>query len=204
MNLHFKERIIIHKRKYKRGGSLIYNSKITLEKSLKLTDLQKSKLDQRIKDVTFTLRAIIKSATRTNLPSSGITFNDIINGEVRIPPCLVVGPDHRSHESASKIRRAESLAADTVFSMTNGRKKLSKYLKLGIAVKSMTGSKKLIGMLSRYGHCVSYPTTEELETKLMFIVTSASKISPPDLVPDSSLTYGIAFDKKQIQEWYTT
>ena len=200
MNLHFKERIIIHKRKYKRGGSLIYNSKITLEKSLKLTDLQKSKLDQRIKDVTFTLRAIIKSATRTNLPSSGITFNDIINGEVRIPPCLVVGPDHRSHESASKIRRAESLAADTVFSMTNGRKKLSKYLKLGIAVKSMTGSKKLIGMLSRYGHCVSYPTTEELETKLMFIVTSASKISPPDLVPDSSLTYGIAFDKKQIQE----
>ena len=200
MNLHFKERIIIHKRKYKRGGSLIYNSKITLEKSLKLTDLQKSKLDQRIKDVTFTLRALIKNATRTNLPSSGITFNDIIDGEVRIPPCLVVGPDHRSHESASKIRRAESLAADTVFSMTNGRKKLSKHLKLGIAVKSMTGSKKLIGMLNRYGHCVSYPTTEELETKLMFIVTSASKISPPDLVPDSSLTFGIAFDKKQIQE----
>ena len=200
MNLHFKERIIIHKRKYKRGSSLIYNSKITLEKGLKLTDLQKSKLDQRIKDVTFTLRAIIKNATRTNLPSSGITFNDIINREVRIPPCLVVGPDHRSHESASKIRRAESLAADTVFSMTNGRKKLSKHLKLGIAVKSMTGSKKLIGMLNRYGHCVSYPTIEELETKLMFIVTSTSKISPPDLVPDSSLTFGIAFDKKQIQE----
>ena len=96
------------------------------------------------------------------------------------------------------------MAADTVFSMTNGRKRLSKHLNLGIAVKSMTGSKKLIGMLNRYGHCVSYPTIEELETKLMFIVTSTSKISPPDLVPDSSLTFGIAFDKKQIQEWYTT
>ena len=128
----------------------------------------------------------------------------IMNGEVQIPPCVVVGPDHRSRESASKIKRAESLAADTVFSMTNERKKLSKHLKLGIAVKSMTGSKKLIGMLNRYGHCVSYPTTEELQTKLMSIVTSASKISPPDLVPDSSLTFGIAFDKKQIQEWYTT
>ena len=32
----------------------------------------------------------------------------------------------------------------------------------------MTGSKKLIGMLNRYVHCVSYTKTEELETELMF------------------------------------
>ena len=106
----------------------------------------------------FTLRAIIKNATRTNLPSGGIAFDNIINGEVQIPEQLtqssthlVVGLDSRSHESASKIRRVESLAADTVFSMTNGRKKLSKHLKLGLAVKSMTESNKLIGMLNRYG-----------------------------------------------------
>ena len=86
------------------------------------------------------------------------------------------------------------MAADTVFSVTNGRKKPSKHLKFGLTVKSMTGSKKLIGMLNRYGQCVSYTTTEELETELMFTVISASKISPPDLVPDSSLTVGIAYD----------
>ena len=102
------------------------------------------------------MRAIIKNATHTNLPSSGITFDDIIDREVQIPEQLnqffthlVVGPDHRSHESASKIRRVESLAAETVFLVTNRRKKSSKHLKLGLAVKSMTGSKKLIGMLKR-------------------------------------------------------
>ena len=143
----------------------------------------------------FTLRAIIKIATRTNLPSSGIAFDNIINGEVQIPEQLtqsathlVVGPDRRSHESSSKIRTVESLAVDTVFSVTNGRKKLSKHLKLGLAVKSMTGSNKLIGMLDRYGYCVSYTTIEELEMELTFTVTSASKISPPDLVPNYSLT----------------
>ena len=83
LKLHFKERILIHKRKYKRGGSLIYNSNITLEEALKLADLQKSKLDQRIKDVALSLRAIIKNATHTNLSSSGITFDDIIDGEVK-------------------------------------------------------------------------------------------------------------------------
>ena len=86
------------------------------------------------------------------------------------------------------------MAADTVFLVTNGRKKPSKHLKLGLAFKSMTRSKKLIGMLNRYGHCVSYTTTEELETELTFTITSTSKILPPDLVPDSSLTVGIAYD----------
>ena len=114
LKLHFKESTLIHKGKYKRGRSLIYNSNITLEEALKLADLQKSKLDQRIKDVTLSLRAIIKKPTHTNLSSSGSTFDDIIDGEVQIPEQLtqffthlVVGPDHRSHESASKIRRVE-------------------------------------------------------------------------------------------------
>ena len=43
------------------------------------------------------------------------------------------------------------MAADTVFSVVNGRKKPSKHLNLGPAPKSITGSKKLIGMLNRYG-----------------------------------------------------
>ena len=40
---------------------------------------------------------------------------------------------------------------------------------------------------------VSCTTTEELKTELTFTITSASKISPPDLVPDSSLMVGITY-----------
>ena len=65
----------------------------------------------------------------------------------------------------------------------------------------MTGSKNLIGKLNRYGHCVTYTTTEEYETELTFTLTSASKILLPDLVPDSSLTVGITYDNfKQFVE----
>ena len=67
LKLHFKERILIHKRKYKRGGSLIYNSNITLEEALKLADLQKSKLDQSIKDVALSLTAIKKATPYKSL-----------------------------------------------------------------------------------------------------------------------------------------
>ena len=53
------------------------------------------------------------------------------------------------------------MAAEAVFLVANGRKKPSKHLKLELALKSMTGSKKLIGMLNRYVHCVSYTKTED-------------------------------------------
>ena len=49
-------------------------------------------------------------------------------------------------------------------------------------------------MLNRYGHYVSYTATEELETEQTNTFTSASKISPPDLVPGFSLVVGIAYD----------
>ena len=205
LKLHFVERTNIHKGKYKRNNSVICNSNITLEEALKLPYFQKSKQHQLIKDVATTLRAIIKNVTRTNLPSSGIAINEITDGEVQILVQLiellihrVVGSDHRSDESASKIGRAKSFAADTMFCVTNGRKKLSKHLKLGLAVKSMTGSEKLIGMLNRYGHYVSYTTTEDLEMYPTVTVTSASKFSLSDLVfPNYSLRFGIAYDNFQ-------
>ena len=122
-------------------------------------------------------------------------FYDIINGRsTQFFTHLAVGPDHRSHESASSIRRVKSLTADTVFSVRNGRKKPSKHLKFGLSVKNVAGSKKLIGMLNRYGYGVSCTTTEELQTELTFTITFVSKVSPPDLVPYSSLTVGIAYD----------
>ena len=57
----------------------------------------------------------------------------------------------------------------------------------------MAGSKKLMEMLNTYGHWVSYTITEELGTELTFTATSTAKISPLDLVPDSSLTVGFAY-----------
>ena len=90
-----------------------------------------------------------------------------MDGDIDIPKeilqffsYLVVGPDQRSHSSASNSRRVESLSADTIFAVTCGRKKPAKHLKLGIVMKSMTGSKKVVEMLNRYAHCVSYTTSE--------------------------------------------
>ena len=39
---------------------------------------------------------------------------------------------------------------------------------LGMAIKSLTGSKTVLQILNRYGYCSSYNTIQEIETELTF------------------------------------
>ena len=55
-----------------------------------------------------------------------------------------------------------------IFAATAGLKKPQKHLMLGIASQSLTGSKKVIEIMNRLGHCASYHTIEEVETEATF------------------------------------
>ena len=57
---------------------------------------------------------------------------------------------------------------DAVFAATAGLKKSQKYLMLGIALNSLTGSRKVIEIMKRLGHCASYHTIEGIETEATF------------------------------------
>ena len=63
-----------------------------------------------------------------------------------------------------------------------------------MAVKSLTGSRKLNEVLNRYGHCVSYHTVEELETELTFKACEEDLLAPHGMSLSSNLGTGVAFD----------
>ena len=82
-----------------------------------------------------------------------ITVDDIVTGTSRIPPILnkflqylIGGPDSRSWSNQAKKRRIKSIGEDLVFATSSGRKLPGKHLKLGIAVNSLTGIRKVIEM----------------------------------------------------------
>ena len=58
----------------------------------------------------------------------------------------------------------KSIGQDLIYNSTNGRKKTVKHAQLGILIKRKTGSKYLIEILNRLGHCTSYHETNALET----------------------------------------
>ena len=67
-------------------------------------------------------------------------------------------------------------------------------LSLGMAIKSITGSHKVIDILNRLGHSISYFTMEELETELTFAESNREQIKPTGMNFKVSLATGVAFD----------
>ena len=124
-----------------------------------------------------------------------------MSGEIEIPEevlqffkYLIIDAGNRISDSSSKLRRIRSISEDVVYSVTSGRKKPSKHVKLGLVIKSLTGSKKVIEMINHYGHCASYTIIEELDTELTFSSYSENFITPPEMKRSPNLCTGLAFD----------
>ena len=60
------------------------------------------------------------------------------------------------------------MSEDVVSAATPGLKKPQKHLVLGIALKSLTGSRKIIEIMNRLGHSASNHTIEEAVTEAKF------------------------------------
>lgn len=79
--------------------------------------------------------------------------------------------------------------------MTNGTVRPSTCLSLGLVTKSMTGSRRMVEILNRLGHCVSYTVVEELETELAYGCAVETNILPNGLIAKNpNLRTHVAFD----------
>ena len=81
-----------------------------------------------------------------------------------------------------------------VFAAASGRRRPAKHLQIGMAIKSLTSSKKVVTMLNRLGHCINYNGTEELETELTYNCSNGNQITPAGMSNEKSCSTGLAFD----------
>ncbi|GFV69644.1 hypothetical protein TNCV_4507591 [Trichonephila clavipes] len=107
---------------------------------------------------------------------------------------LIGGKDIRRLDGVNCHRLSNSLASDAIYCVSNGTVNLSKHIILGMTVKSLTSSRKMINILNRLGHCCNYNTLEELETETTISSVNRSQICPPDIIQSPSLSTGVAFD----------
>ena len=63
-------------------------------------------------------------------------------------------------------RRIIMIAQDILHSATHGRVRTPKHVSLGMSVRHIKGSKQLITLLNRMGHCSSYDEIETVDTAL--------------------------------------
>ena len=74
-------------------------------------------------------------------------------------------------------------------------KKTKKYLTVGLALNSLTGSRKVVEMMSRLGQCVSNHTIKEIENEMTIEAIKSVKATPFRMSLNGSAAIGVVWDE---------
>lgn len=138
---------------------LVKLSKLALHKYY---DLQNMHDNETLQKAALIFHKSIKDIECKKL-STPVTTEDLIRGECDIPEVLedfyfhVVAGENLQRANSSKTNRiVSSLSQDTTYAVPNASIKPKKRITLGIAIKGLTNSRKVLEILNRYGLCCSY------------------------------------------------
>ena len=193
---HFKGRVKIQSPLGKKLGNIIHNAETT-DEAIRVVYDYTSTDERTIAKAALLLRNQLLQVEKVDLPECP-TLDDLRNGDSS-PPKLVVyffnilyGGLKSEPYTESVKRRANSSSQDALFIVQQGRAKPAKHVALGMSVKSVTGSKKMVQVLNRFGHCLSYNTLEEVETATAESIHEQKLACPPGTVVGEPV--GLAFD----------
>ena len=148
----------------------------------------------------LSLQTLILEIKKRNLPDK-ITTSDLIAGECQIPPLLknfyqtiLCGNNYKQKNHPETELRCETLASDVIYATTRGRTKPPKQIVLGMSMKSLTSSKKVLNIINKLGHSISYSVVEELETEAAYTSVNRSSLCSSNIIMKNGLHTGVAFD----------
>ena len=180
----------------------MHNSNLQSELALEHAQNYADSPEHKVTEVDLYLRAVImQEKNKCNDLPYPLTPEAVSKGQITTPDILLhffqvlyTGLAITKDSNDRIHRYVESTAADVIFATTRGQAKPGKHLTLGLGVKSMTGSRKLIEILNRMGHSVSYHVVEALETDLAMSVKEKTNTIPDGMILLPGLSTGTAWD----------
>ncbi|CAH3184172.1 unnamed protein product, partial [Porites lobata] len=129
--------------------------------------------------------------------SSSISLQDVINSAAK-----KIDVSAPTASNVADERHTLAIAQDLIYATTHGRVKTPKHIGLAISVRHMTGSKHLVTMLNRFGHCCSYDEIEVVDTSLALDIIASSEnlgaVVPSNISP--GVFVQVAGDNNDINE----
>ena len=179
------------------SGVIIYNSNMAHD-AVRIAYDYVATPEKTITQTALLLRKLVHEVEKTPISSDGTTFDQVKEGDASPPELLLTvfnilygGANDKRHTARTQ-RWAASASQDALFAIRKGLVKPKKHIALGMAVKGMTGSKNLVSILNRFGHCLNYNCLEELETAIGSAIQDREVACPEGTVQD--LPFGVAFD----------
>jgi hypothetical protein len=182
-------------------GKIVFSKSINIHEAYACAQ-EKTKVQFLVEEAACILRSEVLNLKSSceSLPYP-LYAHDIFRGEVCAPESLVrfftvlYAGSSPNLELNDKTRRLiDSVSDDVIYAVTRGHIKPSKHCLLGMGMKSMTGSKKVINILNHFGHAIGYHKAEELETDLAMTVSDRKQTTPDGIKLQEGLATGVAFD----------
>ncbi len=159
----FKDEVLISKSS-KKAGHVLHHKNLTDKCAIHNAQEFASSYDYVVTQVALQLRRIIKqlSASTSELPSP-VTLDALKKGQVAPPDILIhffrvlYSGSEKVGDPSSRLERCTlSAATDVLYATTKGLFKSSKHICLGMCLKTMTGSKRVVEILNHFWHCINY------------------------------------------------
>ena len=101
--------------------------------------------------------------------------------------------------SSRKTHLINSSSADAIFACSGGKLISGKDISLGLALKSMTGSKSVVSLFKRFGHCIGDETVRLMDKSFEEAVNQKDTILPSHIQIPPNLSIGLAWDNFDIK-----
>ena len=188
---------------HKNMGSVVFKQGMTFEEAFEFVTCPMEKERAILADGARILRRDILGLDKSPLNTSSV--DNILEGEVPVPSNvlhfyqkLYAGDD--TSRSLQRERFINSSAADAVYCCSGTKLIPGKHIGLGLTLKSMTGSKNVVTLLQRNGHCCSSETTRRIDMGMeSSVIMNVNDDHVPDgVIRQSGLCTGLAFDNFDI------
>ena len=228
---HFSNAIVFHQPAERSKSELVYLSSVNVQNVLNAWAVFKPPANGNISVNNETLQSseihcvasLIKQEIKkcTGIPTRPLNTQDVSMKASRqlIPDCLylliklLVTADKRGgppgvlnalsqSTNMEDDRQILSIAQDIIHCNTKGRVKLPKHTSLAMCVHHLTTSKRLIELLNRMGHCVSYDEMRAVNTSIaeevLAQVEAFGTVIPTNIKPGAFVQ--IAADNNDLNE----
>lgn len=198
---HFGQRVHIELSSRKKG-LVVFSSETPKQVAFTMACNCDSMEEFTVIDAARILRsAIMEEVERTpELPTSP-TLEDCKKGQAETPEVLksfftaLLSGSHESNALPADLeRKVQSFSQDAVYCVSRARIKPAKHLCMGLGMKSLTGSRRVVEILNRMGHSISYHTAESIETEVASSILEKNRFLPDILLQQPGLSTGSAWD----------
>lgn len=183
----FKD-ITVDKQANKAGNVIFHSSLSSTEAFARLTGI--SEKVEAIRCAAMVLRTEILGMPPTKTPSP-TSLHTLKENAPMIPDLILfffrtlVGglqADTGVESSRDVVeRKAMALSSDAIFNCSRGNVKPWKHQTIGLGLGALTGSKTLVTIMNRFGHCISYDEVKGLETEIAYTCSNCDRETPAGL-----------------------